>query len=107
MVELPLLAPSVYAMKWPSGILASLLLPKARALRFCLSVRFPALPYGDGPRRAGSGGLWAWPDVCQRGGTRRFQWVMAKVEMWVDAVVMGSWWSTCVKCVRRHDQTAQ
>jgi len=50
------------------GILASLLLPKARAWRFCLSVRLPALPYGEGPRRAGSGGMLVWPDVCHRGG---------------------------------------
>ena len=31
-----------------------------------------------------------WPDVCQRGWTRRFQWVMAKVEMCVDAVLVVS-----------------
>jgi hypothetical protein len=70
--------------------LASLLLPKARAWRFCLSLRLPALPYGEGPRRAGSGGMLAWPDVCQRGGAWRFQRVIAKVDMWMDAGVVGS-----------------
>jgi hypothetical protein len=67
-----------------------LLLPKARAWRFCLVVRLPALPKGEGPRRAGSGGVLAWPEVCQRGGTTRFQWVIAKVDRCVEAVVVFS-----------------